>query len=78
MQNCVPNIDRIARVALNRTVISVEKKYSELLVKNYELIELIKKYNNLKVLGDSSQNENIINSIDECLHCDGMNLCPFS
>lgn len=27
LQNRVPNIDRIARAALNRTVIPVEKKY---------------------------------------------------
>jgi len=79
LKNRVPNIDKIARDALNRIVIPIEKNtYSELLVKNYELIELIKKYNNLNVSGDISQNENIINSIDECLRCDGMNLCPFS
>lgn len=79
LQNRVPNIDRIARDVLNRTVIPIERDiYSELLAKNYELIELIKKYNNLNVLGNLSENENIINSIDECLRFDGMNLCPFS
>lgn len=79
LQNRVSNIDRIARNVLNRTVIPIERDiYSELLAKNYELIELIKKYNNLNVLGNLSENENIINSIDECLRFDGMNLCPFS
>lgn len=79
LQNRVPNIDRIAWDVLNRTVIPIERDiYSELLAKNYELIELIKKYNNLNVLGNLCENENIINLIDECLCFDGMNLCPFS
>lgn len=79
LQNRVPNIDRVAHEALNRTIIPTEKDvYSELLVKNYELIELMNKYESLNELGDLSQNENIINSIDECLRCEGMNLCPFS
>lgn len=78
LQNCVPNIDRIARDVLNRTVIPIERDiYSELLAKNYELIELIKKYNNLNVLGNLSENENIINLIDKCLRFDCINLCPF-
>ena len=79
LQNCVPNIDRIAWDVLNRTVIPIERDiYSELLAKNYELIELIKKYNNLNVLGNLCENENIINLIDECLRFDCINLCPFS
>ncbi len=79
LQNRVPNIDRIAREALNRTIIPAGKNdYSELLVKNDELVKLIQKYNDLNIRGDISQNENIINLIDEYLRFDGMNLSPFS
>lgn len=79
LQHRVPNIDKITRDVLNRIVIPVEDDaYSELLLKNYELIELIEKYNNLNINGNLSQNDEIINSIDDCLHFEGMNLCPFS
>ena len=33
--------------------------------------------NNLNVLGNLSENENIINLIDKCLRFDCINLCPF-
>jgi len=79
LQNRVPNIDRIAREALNKKIIPFEKDdYSELLARNYELVELLQEYNNLNVHGDFSRNVEIISKIDECLKYEGMNLCPFS
>lgn len=79
LENRVPNIDVIAREALNKKIIPEEKaEYSKLLAKNTELIELIIKYNNYNINGDSSYNSEIISKIDECLNYEGMNLCPFS
>lgn len=79
LENRVPNIDVIAREALNKKIIPEEKaEYSKLLAKNIELIELIIKYNNYNINGDSSYNSEIISKIDECLNYEGMNLCPFS
>lgn len=79
LENRVPNIDKVAKDALNKVVIPFEKgTNNELLIKNNQLIELLNKYNNLKTNGDIYQFENIIKSIDECLETEGMNLCPFS
>lgn len=79
LENKVPNIDPVAHDALNKVIIPEERDtYSELLSKNTELVELITQYNNYNVAGDNTHNEEIINSIDEILKFDGMNLCPFS
>lgn len=79
LENKVPNIDIIARDALNKVIIPEEKnEYSELLAKNTELVELVKQYNNYNKMGDKSHNSEIIQKIDEPLTYEGMNLCPFS
>lgn len=75
----VPNIDKVAKKILNKIIIPEEKKdNNELLNKNYELIKLINKYSSLDKDEENEQKKLIVNEIDNCLQCQGMNLSPFS
>ena len=79
LENPVKNVDTVAREILNKVVLPLEDdKTTELINKNYNLVELITSYNNYNVKGDNSHNTEILKEIDQTLKFEGMNFCPFS